>query len=172
MSTNNDIPSNFVVLYYNNFVYEPSKLIQFYDENAKIWRQSMGSSEGQGINEAKALLVPEIPQGTDFSVLSYQACPFENGYSLFVTASLTLDDKTRVLNQTFVLQNKYGRWFVVSDILNVNDISSVLPTNVETSPVKSNTKKPNTNDKSNYQNSKKQNGRKQDKFTYKYPNPQ
>lgn len=167
--TTNDIPSNFVLAYYNSFVYEPNKLIQFYDENAKIWRQSMGSSEGQGVNEAKSLLVPEIPNGTDFRVLSYQSCPMENGHSLFVTASLNFEGNTKVLNQSFVLQMKYDRWFVMSDILNINDISNVLPTNIETTPVKNNSAKTNTDNKQNYQQhprSKKQKQNSQFNFTY------
>lgn len=174
MATNNDIPASFVVVYYNNFVYEPSKLIQFYDENAKIWRQSMSSNEGQGINETKSLLTPEIPIGTDFRVLSFQSCPFENGYSLFVTASLDFEGNTKVLNQSFVLQMKYDRWFIISDILNINNLSSVLPTNIETTAVKSNVAKANTNtnNNQNYQqhpNTKKP--KQNDPFKFSYTNP-
>ena len=160
-SSSPNIASQFIVAYYKCLIYSNSDIKKFYDEESIIWRQSMKTPNGVKLSEAADSISPEIPAGCDFKILSYQINEIpikEQTYSIFVTGSMATSGETKVVSQSFVIQIKSDRCFIISDILHINPLSEVLPENVETVQIP-----PMKRSSSRDQKLKKKN----DKFTYR-----
>ena len=113
--------AQFIVLYYQNFVYSPEELPKLYcQETATIWRESLKSAMAVKVAEAHAILVPPMEKGSTVTVINYSVNPNEFGYAISVLGKIEFDTASRVFVQDFVIAHKYDRIFIVSDSLRLD----------------------------------------------------
>lgn len=113
--------AQFIVLYYQNFVYSPEELPKLYcQETATIWRESLKSAMAVKVEEAHDILVPPMEKGSTVTVINYSVNPNEFGYAISVLGKIEFDTTSRVFVQDFVIAHKYDRIFIVSDSLRLD----------------------------------------------------
>jgi hypothetical protein len=116
MASVRDTAREFVRAYYTYLVQNPDDLHKFYDtEKATIWRDQLGGNPGVAFD--RALLAPEISQGSRVAVSRYSVLPGQSGFSVAVHGSITFGGVARLFHQFLTLTETDGRFSVVSDYL-------------------------------------------------------
>jgi hypothetical protein len=116
MASVRDTAREFVRAYYTYVVQTPDDLHKFYDtDKATIWRDQLGANPGVAFD--RALLAPEIGQGSRVAVTRYNVLPGQSGFSVAVYGSITFAGVARLFHQFLTLSDVEGRFSVVSDCL-------------------------------------------------------
>ena len=132
MSDKQKVGQQFVQAYYATLVNTKNDLIKFYQPEAMIWRESLGSGKGIKLADYKEDLFVELPRGCEISVTDFTENVFQGGIHITVFGHILDDDKTIVFTQSFVLLECSDRYCVVSDTLKVAKAGSVVNTTAET----------------------------------------
>lgn len=123
-SSTHELAANFVVAYYTSFVYKKDDIAKFYDENAVINRPSFSSPKP--LSQARLELAVSFQDGSVLNVSSYNATASEETILLNVTGYLNFNEIKRPFIQNFVLQEKYGRIFIIIDSYQYFEVNTVF----------------------------------------------
>ena len=116
MASVTDTAREFVRAYYTYLVQNPNGLHKFYDtDRATIWRDQLGG--GPGVSFDRAVLVPQISQGSRVAVSLYNILPEQSGFSVAVYGSVAFEAVTRLFHQFLTLNEIDGRFSVLSAYL-------------------------------------------------------
>ena len=153
MATSNPIANDFIVLYYQNFTYDQSRISQFYSPSADITRKNVKKTLNEISSEE---LVPKIQEGTQIEIVN---CEIQNenedSFNLNIFGNYIFDEQTQKLTQKFKLSKENNKWFVVSDVLEFVDVKEPLVCKEELkeiAPFRRNNSRKNSNSRSRNKN--------------------
>lgn len=134
------VASDFIIAYYTLVIDENKRknIVNFYDNEAYIWRAEMNSKVGSPINKASDTIFPPL-NSEDVVIEGFGIIPTTNGFSLSVQGKLQNPNYYKVFSQFFTIQLKQKRYFIVADSLTVFNEISTVPTPILSQNLISNT---------------------------------
>jgi hypothetical protein len=127
------VAAEFVATYYHVFVYDPASIRHFYSSAAVVYRRAQHSFLAVPIADLRpALLAPQLPSAAALHIAAYSvaALPGDGRLLVSVAGCLELPSSRRsALSQAFVLEERGGRVFVVSDSLLLFNIADTFAAN-------------------------------------------